>query len=196
MTRSEQVAFCKKCVNRKFDPQRGIICGLTMEPAQFSDYCQNFIQDTTVMDSDNTKIYYGSYGAIEELPNLASKTQRFLNRVVDNISIVVFMVFLLFLLGAIGSNALNFVHPVIFILVAYFSFYIFFELVFQQTPGKMLTKTKVVTHKGQEPNFGDILLRTVSRFIPFDLLSFLGDGPGWHDTVSNTRVIDIDKKVE
>ena len=48
MTREEQLVFCKKCQNRKFDMQKGIICGLTMEKATFQDQCPDFKLDESV----------------------------------------------------------------------------------------------------------------------------------------------------
>jgi len=50
MTREEQVAFCRKCTNRKFDPEQGIICRLTDKKADFQDECPDFIQDEYVKE--------------------------------------------------------------------------------------------------------------------------------------------------
>ncbi len=50
MTRSEQVAFCRKCTNRKFDNQQGLICRLTDKKADFQDECPDFHIDHTVED--------------------------------------------------------------------------------------------------------------------------------------------------
>jgi antitoxin component YwqK of YwqJK toxin-antitoxin module len=50
MTRKEQLEFCNKCSNRKFDPKSGIICGLTNKPAEFEENCKYFIQDKGVQD--------------------------------------------------------------------------------------------------------------------------------------------------
>lgn len=44
MDRKEQLVFCKQCRNQKFDPQRGIICGLTDAPADFEGTCPDFDQ--------------------------------------------------------------------------------------------------------------------------------------------------------
>jgi len=45
MTRKEQLFFCKKCIHRKNDIQKGIICGLTDESANFTDKCSDFKLD-------------------------------------------------------------------------------------------------------------------------------------------------------
>ena len=50
MTREEHLAFCKKCQNRKFDTQQGIICGITNEKAAFEVSCNDFLKDETVQD--------------------------------------------------------------------------------------------------------------------------------------------------
>lgn len=45
MNRAEQVKICKVCLNRKFDFNRGIICGLTDEPATFENSCDLYEED-------------------------------------------------------------------------------------------------------------------------------------------------------
>lgn len=60
--------------------------------------------------------------------------------------------------------------------------------------GKYITKTKVVMEDGAAPSGLDYLKRSFSRVIPFEQFSFLGaSGRGWHDTISKTYVVDIDK---
>ena len=48
MTRDEQLAFCKKCTNRKMDLQQGLLCGLTGEKANFQDECPDYNLDETI----------------------------------------------------------------------------------------------------------------------------------------------------
>lgn len=50
MERSENLEFCKKCINRKFDPAQGIICGLTQKVADFEDNCENFSLDESARE--------------------------------------------------------------------------------------------------------------------------------------------------
>lgn len=45
MERAEQLKFCKICSNRKFDFNRGIICGLTDKPASFEGTCDSYEED-------------------------------------------------------------------------------------------------------------------------------------------------------
>ena len=59
--------------------------------------------------------------------------------------------------------------------------------------GKYVTKTRVVTHEGYQPELSTILVRSLSRVVPFDALSFLFKEPGgWHDEWSKTYVVQDD----
>ncbi len=72
--------------------------------------------------------------------------------------------------------------------------YSIFEFKTQRTIGKYITKTKVVLENGEKPDLNTIITRSLCRIIPFDALSYLGNpSRGWHDTISNTYVVDIDK---
>jgi antitoxin component YwqK of YwqJK toxin-antitoxin module len=48
MTRDQHLEFCKRCKNRAFDPQQGIICGITKKIAAFEGTCENFNLDESV----------------------------------------------------------------------------------------------------------------------------------------------------
>ena len=45
MTREEHLRFCKVCENKSFNSQKGIVCKLTGEIADFEENCENFIGD-------------------------------------------------------------------------------------------------------------------------------------------------------
>src|SRR6185503_16207455 len=81
--------------------------------------------------------------------------------------------------------------PLAILLGSNIVYYGFFEGIFQRTPGKWITKTKVVRLDGSKPHFVQILGRTLIRLIPFEWISFLfGDHPfGWHDRWSGTMVV-------
>lgn len=70
-----------------------------------------------------------------------------------------------------------------------FGYYVFFEGIWGRTPGKWLTGTRVESELGGPPTFKQVLLRTVVRFVPFEAVSFLTRGHGWHDRWSKTRVV-------
>lgn len=73
------------------------------------------------------------------------------------------------------------------------SYYALPEAIFGASPAKFLTGTRVISADGGKANFGQILVRTFARMIPFEPLSFVfGDKTtGWHDSLSKTRVITV-----
>jgi len=48
MTRQQQLEFCNKCVNRKFNSKLGIVCALTEKIADFEGNCEKFVSDENV----------------------------------------------------------------------------------------------------------------------------------------------------
>ncbi len=76
-----------------------------------------------------------------------------------------------------------------------FFYYMVFEGFFSRTIGKFVTGTIVVNRDGYPPSFGQIVGRTLGRFIPLDPFSFLASrARGWHDSVSGTYVVRRRKK--
>jgi uncharacterized RDD family membrane protein YckC len=67
-------------------------------------------------------------------------------------------------------------------------YYFFWEYFFQKTPGKWITKCRVVNVYGEKPSLFQILGRSYARLIPFEVFSCLNDR-GWHDTMSNTYLV-------
>ena len=79
-------------------------------------------------------------------------------------------------------------------LVLPFLYYTVLEFGFGWTLGKLATGTRVVALDGSRASLPQIMGRSLARFIPFEPLSFFGRGDspvGWHDSLSNTRVIQI-----
>ena len=69
-------------------------------------------------------------------------------------------------------------------------YYLLFEGLFNATPAKFITGSRVLdAYNLQKPTFGSILLRTLGRRIPFDSFSFFGKR-GWHDSISGTTVVE------
>ena len=91
-------------------------------------------------------------------------------------------------------NYLFNLHWILDILVSYM-FYIIYYATFEgltkgKTIGKYITGTRVVTLDDQTPIFDMFVRRSLCRLIPFNELSFLGeDSVGWHDSMSETKVI-------
>jgi uncharacterized RDD family membrane protein YckC len=74
----------------------------------------------------------------------------------------------------------------------YFSYYFLCEISFSSTPGKFVTKTKIVDKiTFDKPSTLKILIRTFCRLIPFEAFTifFYSDSLLWHDKISRTIVI-------
>lgn len=67
-------------------------------------------------------------------------------------------------------------------------YYVLTEGLFGASPAKLLTETRILTDSGHQPGIGNILGRTICRYVPFESLSFFGMR-GWHDRWSGTQVV-------
>lgn len=111
----------------------------------------------------------------------ASLGKRLANYVIDRIGTYIFAFLIMMMLP---NSAL------LFIIIIMFGYYLLFEGIWQKTPGKWITKTKIVRRDETKPSFGQILGRTFARLIPFEPISFLVGAPiGWHDSLSKTLVV-------
>ncbi|MEM6517189.1 MAG: RDD family protein [Bacteroidota bacterium] len=73
-------------------------------------------------------------------------------------------------------------------------YYTAIESLTSRSVGKYITQTKIVMKDGSKPSFNAILARSFSRLIPFEHFSFIGEeSRGWHDSISDTYVIDLKK---
>ena len=139
---------------------------------------------------------------------LASKGKRFANYIVDRIVFLGLFMGFFFALGytteLTGGDTARLVYelenvgPIADLIISsllYALFYFMFEGISKgRTIGKYITKTKVVDQQGNELTLNAYAARSISRIIPFEPLSCLGNtGRGWHDSLSNSFVIDIDK---
>ncbi|MDO5969256.1 RDD family protein [Flavivirga aquimarina] len=136
---------------------------------------------------------------------LASNNMRFVNYLIDLVpqyGIVYGVIYLFFYIGEFTGNyvlnnfltELSTIQDYIFTYTIMLGYYFFMESFANKTLGKYVTKTVVVLHNGDKPSYLDILKRSFCRLIPFDGLSFLGaKGKGWHDALSKTYVVDINK---
>jgi uncharacterized RDD family membrane protein YckC len=113
----------------------------------------------------------------------ASQGARFVNFLVDSVASRI-------LQGGFIAAAQDSALAVVGSMGVMLGYYVFFELAFQATLGKLLTGTRVVTVNGGKPGLWQILGRTLSRFVPFEPFSFFSSMPvGWHDRWSGTRVV-------
>ena len=126
------------------------------------------------------------------LEKIANSTLRSINFIIDIVA-----VFLIYRSTAyVIQNLLNItsIREILFlnrttVFVVFILYFILAENMFQKTLGKVITKTKVVNLDGGKPNFVDITIRTFSRLIPFDGISYLYSISGFHDKLSKTIVI-------
>lgn len=132
---------------------------------------------------------------------MASREQRFMNFILDFLIVYVIWISLgttVIIIGEItGIYALSnwaesttTYEKLFFWLVILFFYYFLTEMYFSRTFAKYFSKTIVVTKDGAKPGYNAILKRTLSRFIPFECLTFLGSNSrGWHDSFSDTYVV-------
>ena len=81
-------------------------------------------------------------------------------------------------------------------LLLYLAFLVSFIIVYTllegglkgKTIGKYITKTRAVKLDGSKITWKDALLRSLSRIVPFEPFSGLGDNL-WHDSWTNTMVV-------
>ncbi|WP_176214832.1 RDD family protein [Reichenbachiella faecimaris] len=128
---------------------------------------------------------------------IASKEKRVINFVIDLFAVQFILVLFLLIGGIIvsfwikekgiiyeTSNSFPF-------LSIYMLYYVIAEHFFNKTLGKRFTKTKVVNIDGSKPSLEQIVMRSVSRFIIIEIISYFKDRPiGWHDKLSKTLVIE------
>ena len=195
MTRTEQLKFCSICIHQKDEMRKGIICGLTEQVADFEDSCNSFAENPEIIEQAKlTEIKN------EVIDKMASQGKRFLNHLLDTVFILIFISMFALIIGITlaivapstvsNIDADNQLLRYLISFMATIMYYICFEAATGRSIAKYITKTKVVTEVGEKPNLKAILIRTLCRFIPFEPFSFLfGDGSGWHDTISNTTVI-------
>ncbi|EIA09317.1 RDD family protein [Flavobacterium frigoris] len=136
---------------------------------------------------------------------LASQGQRFLNVIIDSLFIYILVLSAgttIVLIGEATNNFavsgwvenMNFVEIVAYGLLILFLYYFLSEVYFSRTLAKLVTRTVVVRSDGSKPTIKMIFIRTISRFIVFESLSYLGGiSRGWHDSLSGTYVVKKEK---
>ncbi|MDX8340901.1 RDD family protein [Draconibacterium sp. IB214405] len=88
-----------------------------------------------------------------------------------------------------SSYVINYLYSIALGLLIYLAYYAVLEFYFRKTLGKFLTGTQVVRGDGGRITFSTIVIRTLSRLIPIDILTYLFAKNGLHDRLSNTQVI-------
>lgn len=132
---------------------------------------------------------------------LATRGQRFLNCILDLLIVHIILASIgttVIIIGDVSNNyelsnwieSTTTVEKLLFWSVILFLYYFLTETYFSRTFAKYFTKTIVVTKDGSRPNKRKISIRTLSRFIPLEALTFLGTNVrGLHDLFSDTYVV-------
>jgi len=131
----------------------------------------------------------------------ATRGQRFINCILDLLIVHVILVSIATTVEIIGNIAYNYdlskwvesittLQRLFLWVVLLFLYYFLTETYFSRTFAKYFTKTIVVTKNGSRPKKHMIFIRTLTRFIPLECLTFLwGDFRGLHDLFSDTYVV-------
>ena len=121
------------------------------------------------------------------------KKTRFANYIVDLFTLVVLnIVFFLIAPLILDKSTLVFIvelPDIVLGSIISILYYFSLESFTNRTLGKLFTGTSVIAQSGDKPSVSQILIRTFSRLIPFEVLSFLFDDRGWHDKLSKTFVV-------
>ncbi|GDX97311.1 hypothetical protein LBMAG47_29760 [Planctomycetia bacterium] len=126
--------------------------------------------------------------------SIAGQGARLANLIIDSIGQLIFGFLFGILVALVGGEAgIAWLESIPDLLLGVFLtllYYIVFEAITSRTLGKLITGTRVVNAVGLPPSFGQIIGRTLCRFIPFEMFSFLGTPTrGWHDRFSETYVV-------
>ena len=131
---------------------------------------------------------------------LASTGTRFLNYIIDLVSFVIILIGIGIIIGILSAlfgmteigvwiNGLGDLGWNIIAISVSIIYYTLMEGLFGRTIGKFITGTIVVDENGEKPSFGTIFKRSLCRYIPFDAFTYLGGSRGWHDSISDTYVV-------
>ena len=128
----------------------------------------------------------------KEEMDLAGKGLRFLNLIIDFFVVIISWVFLIFVLSVFDptlTSSENETGTYFYFYFTYFLYYYLMERYYRKTIGKFLTKTHVINVNNEFPTSKEIFIRSISRIIPFDVLTYLFTLKGLHDYLSKTRVV-------
>lgn len=190
MNRNLQLRYCRTCLHHKKDVKSGILCRLTNELPSFEVECNTYHEDQFLKEKYN----------LEEVGKCltyhqANQLKRIANGLIDGI-IAILLFFLtintldlnqssLTLLTS-QNTALQFGAGLVSVIL----YFAIMEATTGRTIGKIITHTKVVNACGRKPSFKSIIMRSLLRVIPLNVLSFLiAHTDGWHDRWSKTTVI-------
>jgi uncharacterized RDD family membrane protein YckC len=139
----------------------------------------------------------------EQLPEFmlfdASKAKRLANFLLDFILFYIALFAFFFVVGfsmVSSGGVVNDDELVINLLVLawYFIYFGVSEWYFKgRTPAKFITKTRAVNMDGTFPSAQKTMLRALCRLIPLLPIVYLFSDSPWHDSLTQTRVVDWPK---
>lgn len=181
--------WCKYCRYRASDTNGQIICSINWKKPSFIGFCPAYVQDTAIFN-DRKQLLNAQTAAV-------SLWIRLIIWMIDLICIWFFGILMGMVLGMLSvgfsfTELWQNMHYFILYPVYFISYYVLFELSWSRTIGKLVCACIVVDLSGRRPTFKQIIIRSLCRLIPIDPFTFFGKrSTGWHDTLSNTRVIYI-----
>jgi len=123
---------------------------------------------------------------------LASRKRRFVTSLVDSTALLVLIFVMAGVLAVVAPSVIGLLSGpagYLFQFAIVLLYYVPAEFMTGRTPGKIITRTRVVSRTGGKPSAGQIVGRTLLRLIPLEAVTFLARGPGLHDRASGTRVV-------
>jgi len=176
--------ICEKCKGTILNPQTGR-CARCNYPSENFGYCKKCDKFWSISDGMKCPEHNKKLIAFKAVTTY----RRIDNLLIDSFLILIISIpfwKVLFKSDLLDIDLWHYAAgPILF-----FFYYFFFESIWQRTPAKFITGTKVITYSGEKPSVSKIFLRTFIRFIPFEAFSFLGAKVrGWHDKFSDTYVI-------
>lgn len=148
-----------------------------------------------ILTQENDVIFYDA----------ATTWQRLANWILDILAyyFVLFVVFVFIGIGAALNETISYDESVgaqselfynLLFIVTYILFMTLLEGITKgRSLGKWITRTKAVNLNGQPITFRQAFFRSLSRMVPFEILSIFFSGAPWHDSWTNTQVIKVQR---
>lgn len=163
--------YCENCKNNDDNANYCIYCGQKIDSKSKTE---------NKTEGKNTKI----------VPYTAASS-RALNLILDSTGCFLLLVFFSYCLSWAGLTWLEDKYEIWFIIIVYYLYYFIFELIFNKTPAKWISNTKVKMQDNSKPKILSIAIRTLTRLIFIEFMTFYGSYPlGLHDRISKTMVVD------
>jgi uncharacterized RDD family membrane protein YckC len=201
MVTAKELETCKKCANQRLDANGEIICRLTNKEPDFRGPCifyESVPGSESFFEEFESEVYLQSAG----------NWKRLANYIVELIFMYIISASALYVFGLVlktddmtnylGDNRLvSLLLTYVVRVVWYVTYYSMIEyFTGGRSIGKYMTGTKVITLDGDKPDFKTCLIRSLCRYIPFEVFSFFGStDAGWHDSMSKTRVVIINPTI-